>query len=92
MEQDIKKLHTAELWSGVCVVANLLGVTEGLAQLLLREVLSEVDDGVLQDPVALWIVTQPRGGVVKHMQCLPVHIGIEELESGNENQKIRIKG
>ena len=39
--------------------ANLLGVTEGLAQLLLREVLSKVDDGVLQDPTALRIVTQP---------------------------------
>lgn len=39
--------------------AYLLGMAEGLAQLIPREVLSKVDDGVFQDPTALWIITQP---------------------------------
>ena len=64
----------------VVPTAYLPGVVEGLLQFPLRQVLSEVDDGVLQHSPAARVIAQPGGSVVKDAESLPGGEGGGERE------------
>ena len=55
----------------VCLLSHLLGMHEGLFDLAFRKTLSKVDDGIVQDSAAFWVVAFPRGGMVVHVVRLP---------------------